>query len=79
MERKCAIAITADVSFKTALAADFKREYENIEFLWKQTPGVGGMIRLPPVASQIPRKYLCFFVTKATDKQHLNPKTWCWP
>ena len=28
-----AIAITADVSFKTALAADFKREYKNIEFL----------------------------------------------
>ena len=29
--RTCAIAITADMSFKTALAADFKREYENIE------------------------------------------------
>ena len=28
--------ISADVSFKTALAADFKREYKNIEFLWKQ-------------------------------------------
>ena len=24
--------ITADVSFKTALAADLKREYKNIEF-----------------------------------------------
>ena len=36
----CAIAITADVSIKTALAADFKREYKNIEFLWKQRPGV---------------------------------------
>ena len=34
--RTCAIAITADMSFKTALAADFKREYKNIEFLWKQ-------------------------------------------
>ena len=30
-ERTCAIAITADVSFKTALAADFKREYKNIQ------------------------------------------------
>ena len=58
-ERTCAKAITADVSFKTALAADFKREYKNIEFLWKQRPGVGGMIALPPVASQIPGKYLC--------------------
>ena len=31
--RTCAIAITADMSFKTALAADFKREYKNREFL----------------------------------------------
>ena len=74
-ERTCAIAITADVSFKTALAADFKREYKNIEFLWKQRPGVGGMLALPPVASQIPGKYLCFLVTKATDRQHVDPKS----
>ena len=33
---------------------------------------MGGMIALPPVASQIPGKYLCFLVTKATDKQHMN-------
>ena len=71
----CAIAITADVSFKTTLAADFKREYKNIEFLWKQRPGVGGMIALPPVASQIPGKYLCFLVTKATDRQHVYPES----
>ena len=58
-----------------ALAADFKREYKNIEFLWKQRPGVGGMIALPPVASQIPGKYLCFLVTKATDRQHVNPES----
>ena len=74
-ERPCAIAITADVSFKTALAADFEREYQNIEFVWKQRPGVGGMIALPPVASQIPGKYFCFLVTKATDKQHVNPES----
>ena len=55
-ERTCAIAITADLSFKTALAADFKRKYKNIEFLSKQRPCVGGMIALPPVASQIPGK-----------------------
>ena len=73
-ERTCAIAITADVSFKTALAADFKREYKNIEFLWKQRLGVGGMIALPPVASHIPGKYLCFLVPEATDKQHVNPE-----
>ena len=52
--RTCAIAITADMSFRTALAADFKREYKNIEFLWKQRPGIGGVAALPPAASQIP-------------------------
>ena len=31
------------MSFRTALAADFKREYKNIEFLWKQRPGIGGV------------------------------------
>ena len=40
-ECTCAVATTADVSFKTALAADFKREYQNIEFLWIRRPGVG--------------------------------------
>ena len=54
--------------------AKFKREYKNIEFLWKQRPGVGGMIALQSVASQIPGKYLYFIVTKATDKQHVNPE-----
>ena len=33
------------------------------------------MIALPPVASQIPGKYLCLLVTKATDKQHVNPES----
>ena len=40
--RTCAIAITADMSFRTALAADFMREYKNVEFLRKQRPGVRG-------------------------------------
>ena len=54
--RTCAIAITADMSLRTALAPDFKREYKNIEILWKQRPGVGGVAGLPPAASQIPGK-----------------------
>ena len=70
----CAIAITADISFQTALAADFKREYKNIEFLWKQRPGIGGVAVLPPAASQIPEKYLCFLVTRATEKRHVDPE-----
>ena len=32
------------MSFRTALAADFKREYKNVEFLWKQRPGIGGVV-----------------------------------
>ena len=72
--RTCAIAITADMSLRTALAADFKREYKNVEFLWKQRPGIGGVAALPPAASQIPGKYLCFLVTRATEKQHVDPE-----
>ena len=73
-DRTCAIAITADMSFKIALAADFKREYKNIEFLWQQRPGIGGIEALPPAASQIPGKNLCFLVTRATDKRHVDPE-----
>ena len=62
------------MSFKTALATDFKREYKNIEILWKQRPGIGGVAALPPAASQIPGKYLCFLVTRATEKRHVNPE-----
>ena len=63
--RTSAIAITAYLSFRT----DFKREYKNIEFIWKQRPGVGGVAALPPAASQIQGKYLCFLVTRATEKR----------
>ena len=44
-----------------------------MELLWKQRPGIGGVAALPPAASQIPRKYLCFLVTRATEKQHVDP------
>ena len=36
---------------------------------------MGGMIALPPVASQIPGKYLCFLVTNATDRQDVDPES----
>ena len=57
--RTCAIAITADKSFKI--------------FLWKRRPGTGGVAALPPAASQILGKYLCFLVTRATEKRHVVP------
>ena len=52
-----------------------QRDDKSMEFLWKQRPGVRGMIALPPVASQIPGKYLCFLVTKAIDRQHVDPES----
>ena len=73
-KRTCAIAITSDMSLRTALAADFKREYKNGDFLWKQRPGVGGVAALPLAASQMPGKHLCFLVTRATEKQHVDPE-----
>ena len=62
------------MSFRTALAVGCKREYKNIEFLWKQRPGIGGVAALSPAASQIPGKYLCFLVTRATEKRHVDPE-----
>ena len=60
------------MSFRKALAADFKREVKNIELLWKQRPGIGGVAALPLAASQIPGKYLCFLVARATEKLHVD-------
>ena len=72
--RTRAIAITAVMSFRTALAADFKREYKNIEFFCEQRPGIGGVAALPPPATQMPGTYLCFLATRATGKQHVDPE-----
>ena len=72
--RTNAIAITADMKFRTALAADFNREYKNVEFFWNQKPGRGSVAALPPTASQIPGKYLCFLVTRATENQYVDPE-----
>ena len=47
-DRTSAICITADMSFKSRLEADFKREYQNVEFLFRQRLGLGRMGALPP-------------------------------
>ena len=39
-DRTSAICITADMSFKSRLEADFKRGYQNVEFLFRQRPGL---------------------------------------
>ena len=63
-DRNNAICITADMSFKSRLGAEFKREYQNVEFLFRQRPGLKGMAALPPSVAQVPSKHLCFLVTR---------------
>ena len=73
-DRTSAICITADMSFKSRQEADFKREYQNVEFLFRQRPGLGGMAALPPSLAQVPGKYLCFLVTRANERNTIDPE-----
>ena len=73
-DRTSAICITADMSFKSRLEADFKREYPNVEFLFRQRPGLGGMAALPPSVAQVTGKYLCFLVTRFNDRNTIDPE-----
>ena len=62
------------MSFKSRLEADFKREYQNVEFLFRQRLGLGGMAALPPSVSQVPGKNLCFLVTRINERNTINPE-----
>ena len=73
-DRTSAICITADMSFKSTLEAEFKREYQNVEFLFRQRPGLGGIAALPPSVAQVPGKYLCFLVTRVNDRNTIDPE-----
>ena len=73
-DRTSATCITADMSFKSRLEADFKREYQNVEFLFRQRPGLGGMAALPPSVAQVPGKYLCFLLTRVNDRNTIDPE-----
>ena len=55
-DRTSAIRIKANMSFNIRLEADFKREYQNLEFLFRQRPGLGVMAALPPSVSHVPGK-----------------------
>ena len=66
-DRTSAICITADMSFNTRLEADFKREYQNVEFLFRQRPGLGGMAALQPSVSKVPGK-TCFLMTRVNER-----------
>ena len=41
----------------------------------EQRPGEEGMIALPHVTSQTPKKHICCLVTKATNRQHVNSES----
>ena len=71
-DRTSAICITADKSFKLRLEADSKREYQNVEFLFRQRPELGGMAALPPSVAQVPGKYLCFLVTRVSERNTID-------
>ena len=73
-DRPSAICITADMSFNTGLEADFRREYQNVEFLFRNRSGLGGMGALPPSVSQVPGNYLCFLVTRVNERNTIDPK-----
>ena len=73
-DRTSATCITEDMSFKSRLEVDFKREYRNVEFLFRQRPGLGGMAALPPSVAQVPGKYLCFLVTRVNDRNTIDPE-----
>ena len=62
------------MSFKSRLEADFKREYQNVEFLFRQRPGLGGMAALPPSVAHVPGKYLCFLVTRVNERNTIDPE-----
>ena len=73
-DRTSAICITADMSFKTRLEADFKRDYQNVEFLFRQRPGLGKMAALPISASRVPGKYLCFLLIWVNERNTIDPE-----
>ena len=73
-DRTSAICRTADMSFKLRLEAEFQREYQNVEFLFRQRPGLGGMAALPPSVSKVPGKYLCFLVTSVNERNTIDPE-----
>ena len=57
------------MSFNTRLQADFKREYQNVEFLLRQRPGLRDFS-----VSQVPGKNLWFLVTSVNERNTIDPE-----
>ena len=71
--RTCAIAITADMSFRAALAADLRENTKTWNSFEAKT-GDRGRSSLTSGGVADTGKYLCFLVTRATEKQHVDPE-----
>ena len=73
-DRTCAIGITADMSFRTSLAASSWREYKDKEFFMEAKTrnrrcssfATGGFLDT--------REVLILLGTMATEKHHVNPE-----
>ena len=73
-DRTSAICITADMSFKTKIEADIKIEYQNVEFFFRQRPGLRGLATFTRSVSQVPGKNLSFLVTKVSERNVVDPE-----
>ena len=73
-DKTSAICITAYMSFKTRLEADFKKEYQSVEFLFRQRPGLGGMAAPPPSVSQFRGKKPLLFGDESQWEKHDRPR-----
>ena len=45
-----------------------------MEFLFRLRPGLGGLAALPPSFSQVNDKYLCFLVTRVSERNMIDPE-----
>ena len=62
------------MSFNTRLEAKFKRENQNVEFVFRQRPWLVGIAALPQSVSQVPGKYLCFLLTRFNEGNTIDPE-----
>ena len=45
-----------------------------MEFLFRQKSGLEGLAAVPPSGSQVPGRYLCFLVTRVSERNVVDPE-----
>ena len=71
-EKTSAICVTREMGLKSRLEADFEREHQNVKFLFRQKPELGGIAALPPSVAQVRGKNLCLQVTRVNDRNTID-------